>query len=308
MSDDGNAAPHVSRMNLKPVEVWIDGRPRLFDIADPEMPDWAKADAAFSSGNYPHDEKLKHSIYKDRLESLQAELVKLHGHMQRIGERLVVLFEGRDAAGKGGTISRFRANLNPRHTRTVALDKPTETEAGQWYFQRYVTHLPTAGEIVLFDRSWYNRAVVEPVMGFCDEDEYAAFMEAVNPFEKLLTEDGIRLFKIWLNIGREMQLKRFHDRVNDPLKYWKFSDIDLKGIGLWDRYTDYRNRMFEQTNTPHAPWTVIRANDKRRARIEAIRRVLLSIDYAGRDLDVIGEADAEIVMGGDAFLESKRRA
>ena len=308
MKDADKPAPHVTTMNLAPVEITIDGRERVFDIADPDLPGWADEKAAFASGNYPYDEKLKRSTYEKALETLQAELVKLHMHMQQTGERLVVVFEGRDAAGKGGTISRFRANLNPRKARIVALSKPTETEAGQWYFQRYVPHLPTAGEIVLFDRSWYNRAVVEPVMGFCSDEQYDHFMEAVNPFEKLLVDDGVRLFKIWLNVGREMQLKRFHDRVHDPLKYWKFSAIDLKGIGLWDRYTKFRNQMLERTHTDHAPWTVISSNDKRRARIETIRHVLLAGAYAGKDDEAIGEADPRIAIDGDDFLDSKRSA
>ncbi|WP_205319988.1 polyphosphate kinase 2 [Notoacmeibacter marinus] len=299
-----NAGEHVAMMDLEPIDLMIGGKKRRFDIADPELPDWID-DAAFSSGGYPREDKLKRNTYEDLLEALQGELIKLHAHLQATGGRLVVLFEGRDAAGKGGTISRFRHNLNPREARIVALSKPTETEQGQWYFQRYAEHLPTDGEIVLFDRSWYNRAVVEPVMGFCTEAEYEAFLDAVNPFEKLLTDDGIHLFKIWLNIGREMQLERFHDRVHNPLKYWKFSSIDLKGIGLWDRYTDYRNRMFAATHTDHAPWTVIRSNDKRRARVEAIRLVLSSIDYKGRDASVIGEADAQIVKNAGDFLAAK---
>ncbi|RLQ87179.1 polyphosphate kinase 2 [Notoacmeibacter ruber] len=305
MSETKQVAEHLAEMQLQPLDLDLHGKTRHFDIAEPKLPKWIEENA-FSSGDYPYDDKLKRKDYEDTLEALQGELVKLHAHMQKTGERLVVLFEGRDAAGKGGTISRFRGHLNPRQARVVALSKPTETEQGQWYFQRYIQHLPTSGEIVLFDRSWYNRAVVEPVMGFCTEAEYEAFLNAVNPFEKLLVDDGIRFFKFWLNIGREMQLERFHDRVHDPLKYWKFSSIDLKGISLWDRYTDYRNRMFEATHTAHAPWTVIRSNDKRRARIEAIRQVLLTADYEGRDPEIIGEPDSRIVKDAATFLAAKR--
>jgi polyphosphate kinase 2 len=212
------------------------------------------------------------------------------------------LFEGRDAAGKGGTIFAIRAYLNPRSAHVVALSKPSEIEAGQWYFQRYVQHFPTAGEIVLFDRSWYNRGVVEPVMGFCSNEQCARFLEEAPRFEQMIVDDGIYFFKFWLNIGQEMQLKRFHDRRHDPLKIWKLSPMDIAALTKWEDFTRARDRMLDKTHTPHAPWAAIRANDKRRARINAIRHLLLSIDYDGRDRDAIGEIDHNILDHGPARL------
>ena len=250
---------------------------RIFDIDNPDLPDHI-ADNAFTSGNYPYGKALKRKIYEGQLRELQIELVKLQGHIRRTGERLVVLFEGRDAAGKGGTIHAFRQYLNPRHTRVIALSKPTETERGQWYFQRYINHLPTQGEIVLFDRSWYNRAGVEPVMGFCSEKEHQTFLSEVPRFEDILIDDGIHFFKIWLNVGQEMQLKRFHDRRHNPLKQWKLSPIDLKALDKWDAYTQARDLMLERTHSDHAPWTVVRSNDKRRARINVIRHILFKVE------------------------------
>ena len=202
---------------------------------------------------------------------------------QATGKRIMAVFEGRDAAGKGGAILAASAYMNPRSARVVALTKPTETERGQWYFQRYVSHFPTAGEFVLFDRSWYNRAGVEPVMGFCTKDEYELFMKQVPRFEKMIVQDIIHFFKFWLNIGREMQLKRFHDRRHDPLKVWKLSPMDIAALKKWDDYTDKRDRMLKETHTDAAPWTVVLANDKRRARINLLRHILRTLDYDGKD-------------------------
>ena len=221
--------------------------------------------------------------------------------MQESGERIVIVFEGRDAAGKGGTIKRFRENLNPRSARVVALPKPTETERGQWYFQRYVDHLPTAGEMAFFDRSWYNRGVVEKVFGFCSDAERERFFHQVIPFEAALVDDGIRLFKFWLNVGRAEQLRRFLDRESDPLKQWKLSRIDVEGLRKWDAYTAAIQETLERTHIATAPWTVLRSDDKRRARLNAIRSVLHTIDYARKDEKKIGKIDRQICGGPDIW-------
>lgn len=285
------------------VNLELGGKKRQFDLDDPKLPDWV-SDSAFSSGNYPYEKPIKRKEYEDTLEELQEELVKMQYWQGETGERIMIVFEGRDAAGKGGTIGRFRQYLNPRHARTVALSKPSDTERGQWYFQRYVDHFPTDGELVMYDRSWYNRAGVEPVMGFCSPEQQQHFLEQVPAFEQMIVNDGIKLFKFWLNVGQEMQLERFHDRRHSPLKVWKLSPIDLKALSKWDDYTKVRNSMFEHTDTEHAPWTVIRTNDKRRARINAIRHVLLNIDYEDRNLKKIGKVDDQILGRYDALLAS----
>jgi len=272
-----------------------------FDIDGPKLPK-AIDEAALGSGGYPYDKNLKRERYEEELGSLQIELLKLQAHVQKTGERVVVLFEGRDAAGKGGCIQRFTEHLNPRHARAVALTRPTEAERGQWYFQRYIAHLPTRGDIVLFDRSWYNRAGVERVMGFCTAEQLADFLRDAPEFEELLVKDGIRLFKLYLSIGREMQWKRFHQRRHDPLKQWKLTDIDLAAIGKWDAYSEALTEMFRFTHTPTTPWTAIRANDQRRARLEAIRTVLHAIDYEGRDAKVAHAPDSNIVGCGEGFF------
>ncbi len=284
-----------------PLQINVDGVKREFDIYDPELPDWI-ADKTIESDGYPYDKKMKSGEYKKQLKKLQVELVKLQAWQQKTGTRVLILFEGRDAAGKGGTIGAMRDYMNPRTARNVALTKPTETERGQWYYQRYIAHFPTAGEFVTFDRSWYNRAGVEPVMGFCTPEEHRHFLKETPGFEQQIVDEGIRFFKFWLNVGQEMQLKRFHDRVHSPLTCWKFSPIDIAGISKWDDYTRARDLMIKKTHTKHAPWTVVKTNDKRRARIEVIRRVLLSLDYTDRDLDVIGEPDPKIIGDGPRLL------
>lgn len=252
-------------------------------------------DSALTSGGYPYSKKLDESAYLKELERLQIELVKLQQWQLATKERIVVVFEGRDAAGKGGTINAVRENMNPRTARNVALPKPSDTERGQWYFQRYANQMPTAGEFVTFDRSWYNRAGVEPVMGFCTPAQHEEFLEEAPNFEKMLISDGIRIFKIWLELGQSMQLKRFHERRHSPLRHWKFSPMDVAGISKWGDYTEKRDLMFERTHTRHAPWTVIRSNDKRRARLEAIRLVLSNVDYADKDKGAIGKPDNKII-------------
>ncbi|THF50657.1 polyphosphate kinase 2 [Allorhizobium terrae] len=276
------------------VTLEINGQQREFDIDDPVLPDWVDK-GALASGGYPYDKKLKQSDYDEQLKALQIELVKVQFWLQATGARVMALFEGRDAAGKGGTIHSILSYMNPRSARNVALTKPTETEKSQWYFQRYIAEFPSAGEFVLFDRSWYNRAVVEPVMGFCTEEQYRHFMEQVPRFEKLIQQDNIHFFKFWLDIGREMQIERFHDRRHDPLKVWKLSPMDIAALNRWDDYTEKRDRMLKETHSKEAPWTVVRANDKRRARLNAIRHILLSLDYDGKDLKAIGDIDEKIL-------------
>ncbi len=250
---------------------------------------------------YPHRERLARRIYERDLERLQIELVKLQAWVKTSGARLAILFEGRDAAGKGGTIKRFREFLNPRGARVVALAKPTETEATQWYFQRYIDHLPASGEIVFFDRSWYNRGVVEKVFGFCTDAERARFFDQVGDFERMLADDGIHLFKFWLNVGRAEQLRRFLARERDPLKQWKLSRIDVEGLPLWDAYTGAIGETLALSHTARAPWTVIRADDKRRARTEAIRHVLSYLDYARKSPRAVGQADLTVCAGPEIW-------
>jgi len=253
---------------------------------------------AFASGNYPYAKKLKTKKYESELRLLQIELLKMQTWARETGARMMLVFEGRDAAGKGGTIKRFMEHLNPRHAHVVALSKPTDTERGQWYFQRYVNHFPTNGDMVLFDRSWYNRPGVERVMGFCDESDVAEFFKETPKFEEMLVQSGIQIFKFWLTVGREEQLRRFHARKNDPLKRWKLSPIDYASLAKWHEYTAARSEMFERTHTQTAPWTIIRSNDKKRARLNAIRVVLSHFDYDGKDMDVVGSVDEKIVHNG----------
>lgn len=238
------------------------------------------------SENYPYPKKMKRNDYEEQKELLQIELVKMQRWVREMGQRVVIVFEGRDAAGKGGTIKRFMEHLNPRGARTVALEKPTEEEAGQWYFQRYVRNLPTAGEIVFFDRSWYNRAGVEHVMHFCSPSEYQEFMLQAPEFERMLVRSGIRLFKFWFSVSREEQLRRFVARAKDPLKQWKLSDMDFASLGRWKQYTQAKESMFYHTDTEVAPWVVIRSDDKKRARLNAIRHVLHEVEYKGRARDL----------------------
>ena len=284
------------------VELDIHGKKRIFDIDDPVLPDWIE-EKAFGSDDYPYDKKLDNKEYEKTLKLLQIELVKVQFWQQKTGKRIMAVFEGRDAAGKGGAIHATMSYMNPRSARIVALTKPTGTEQGQWYFQRYVATFPTSGEFVLFDRSWYNRAGVEPVMGFCTPEQYEKFLKETPRFEKMIVSEDIHLFKFWLNIGREMQLKRFHDRRHDPLKVWKLSPMDIAALNKWDDYSEKRDRMLKETHTDNAPWAVIRANDKRRARINLIRHILKTLDYEGKDKKAIGEIDDKIVGSGPGFLK-----
>jgi polyphosphate kinase 2 len=220
--------------------------------------------------------------YEEELRLLQIELVKLQRWIAKENKRVAVIFEGRDAAGKGGNIRRFMEHLNPRSTRLVALNKPTNVEKGQWYFQRYIKELPNPGEIVFFDRSWYNRAVVEPVMGFCEDSQYKDFMVQVPEFEHMLYEDGLIIIKFWLSISKDEQLRRFEARKQTPLKRWKFSPVDQKGQQLWDRYTFFKEEMFSKTHTTYSPWMIVKTNNKKVARLECMRHVLSQFDYDGK--------------------------
>ena len=247
--------------------------------------------------SYPYREEMKGKEYDAHMAGLQLQLVRLMHDVIRTGKRLVVLFEGRDAAGKGGTIERVRENLNPRSAYIVALPKPGEREADQWYFQRYTDWLPAKGEIALFDRSWYNRGVVERVFGFSNAAARETFFRQLPPYEDMLVDDGIILVKLWLNVGRAEQLKRFLDREKDPLKQWKLSSIDVDGLGKWDDYTAAIRDTLSRSHSGIAPWTVIRSDDKKRARIAAIQTILRSVDFAGRDDKAIGTPDPAITGG-----------
>jgi polyphosphate kinase len=264
-----------------------------FDLENPVFPDSIK-DKALASGGFAYDSKLKGKVYDEDLLALQLEMLKLQSHIEAAGERMVVVFEGRDASGKGGCIGRILERVNPRHARSIALTKPTEAERGQWYFQRYVQHMPTRGDIVLFDRSWYNRAGVERVMGFCTPDETKTFLQEAPVFEGMLARDGIHFFKFYLTMGHEMQLKRFHERRHDPFKMWKITPIDLAAIGKWDDYTKAEAAMLKATHNDETPWTVVHANDQKRARLEVLRVILTALDYAGKDAKAIGKADGKI--------------
>jgi polyphosphate kinase 2 len=273
-----------------------------FDLEADTLPQ-SIVDASFRSGDYPYGKRMKRKRYNRELEPLQIELQKLLSWAREEGERIVILFEGRDGAGKGGTIARFTQHLNPRQARVVALPKPSDTEKGQWYFQRYAAEMPTTGEIVFFDRSWYNRAGVERVMGFATEEQADAFLREVPAFEGMLVRDGIRMIKIFLTIGREMQMMRLHARWHDPLKRWKLSPIDFEALPRFDAYSDAFDDMLAKGSTQAAPWTVVRANDKLRARLNAIRHVLHTIPYKGKDKQAIGELDHKVVVTVKDYLD-----
>jgi polyphosphate kinase len=267
-----------------PMLLWADGTP---------VDTWRQ--------DYPYDERMTRDYYELHKRLLQIELVKLQNWVKDTGQRIVLIFEGRDAAGKGGTIKRFTEHLNPRGARVVALEKPSERERTQWYFQRYVTHLPSAGEIVLFDRSWYNRAGVERVMGFCTPEEYLEFMREAPEFERMLVHSGLSLTKFWFSVTRSEQRTRFVIRQVDPVRQWKLSPMDIQSLDKWDDYTEAKEAMFFYTDTADAPWTVVKSNDKKRARLEAIRHILEQYDYDGKDEEVVGKPDGKII-GPPALL------
>ncbi|MEP1355789.1 MAG: polyphosphate kinase 2 [Tateyamaria sp.] len=258
----------------------------------------------FEQGEYPYPNKISRDDYETEKAALQVELLKVQHWVADTGQRFVMLFEGRDAAGKGGTIKRFMEHLNPRDARVVALNKPTEEERGQWFFQRYIKHLPTAGEIVLYDRSWYNRAGVERVMDFCEPNEYLEFMRQTPEFERMLTRSGIKLFKYWFSVTQEEQRRRFASRETDPLKRWKLSPIDRASIERWDDYTEAKEAMFFYTDTADAPWTVIRSNDKKRARLNCMKHFLSQLDYPDKDTAVAALPDPLIVLHADHVVQN----
>ncbi|QKT08060.1 polyphosphate kinase 2 [Gordonia sp. X0973] len=251
-------------------------------------------DAPWRQG-YPYDKKISRRAYEREKRRLQIELLKLQAWVKETGQKIVIVFEGRDAAGKGGSIKRFTEHLNPRGARVVALEKPTEREQTQWYFQRYVAHLPAAGEMVMFDRSWYNRAGVERVMGYCTPQQYLEFTRAAPQFEQMLVNSGVHLVKFWFSVGRAEQHSRFVSRSTDKVKQWKLSPTDLASLDKWEAYTEAKEAMFFYTDTPHAPWTVVKSNDKKRARLEAMRWVLTRFDYPNKDHRVVGHPDPKII-------------
>ncbi len=261
-----------------PVLLWPDGTP---------VDTWRE--------DYPYDERMPRDEYERAKRLLQIELVKLQNWVKETGQKIVIVFEGRDAAGKGGTIKRFTEHLNPRGARIVALEKPTENEQTQWYFQRYVTHLPHAGEIVMFDRSWYNRAGVERVMGFCTQDQYLQFMRDAPEFERMLVRSGLTLTKFWFSVTRTEQRTRFVIRQVDPERQRKLSPMDIESLDKWDEYTEAKEAMFFYTDTADAPWTVVKSNDKKRARLEAMRHILEQYDYEGKDTEIVGKPDRKII-------------
>lgn len=267
-----------------------DDDPELLDPAGRAVDTWRE--------NYPYAERISRAVYDEQKYRLQVELLKLQSWVAESNSRHIVLFEGRDAAGKGGTIKRFMEHLNPRYARVVALSKPSDREAHQWYFQRYVQHLPTGGEIVLFDRSWYNRAGVERVMGFCSEEQYDQFMNQVPLFEQMLVDSGITLTKFWFSVTRAEQRTRFIIRQVDPVRQWKLSPIDLESLDRWDDYTAAKEAMFKRTDTSFAPWTTIKSNDKKRARLNAMRYFLQQFDYEGKDHEIVARPDPLIVKRG----------
>lgn len=264
---------------------------------DPEAVRWA-----FETGAYPYKTKMKRPVYEDHKAELQVELLKVQNWVQETGERIVVLFEGRDAAGKGGTIKRFMEHLNPRSARVVALPTPGERVRTQWYFQRYVEHLPAAGEFVMFDRSWYNRAGVERVMGFCSPNEYLEFMRQCPEYERMLVRSGIRLYKYYFSVTREEQRRRFKAREADPLKRWKLSPVDRASLDKWDDYTEAKEAMFFHTDTADSPWIIVKSDDKKRARLNCMQHFLASLPYPDKDLHIVRGPDPLIVGTSDHVI------
>ncbi len=273
--------------------------------ADPENITLEERREFFREGAYPYQRKISLDAYYEHKFPLQIELVKMQNWVRETGEKVVIIFEGRDAAGKGGTIRRFMEHLNPRGAKVIALEKPTKEEAGQWYFQRYVRHLPTNGELALFDRSWYNRAGVEKVMGFCTEEEYQDFLRDTPLVEQMWANSGIRIIKLYFSVSRIEQERRFKRRQRDPLKQWKLSPVDLASYHRWDEYTDAKLAMFHHTHTDYAPWYIIKSDDKMRARISSIRHVLNLLPYHGKDENVVYPPDQWIIAKADEVFEVK---
>lgn len=308
--------PHDVDTLSKVLKVIMDGtsiddaavlRQALLDNPNMGMSRKSKADDLLSedwrTGGYPYKNLMSRKNYEKQKYRLQVELLKLQAWVKQTGQKVVILFEGRDAAGKGGTIKRFMEHLNPRGARVVALDKPSEDEKGQWYFQRYVKHLPTAGEIVLFDRSWYNRAGVERVMGFCSPDEYNEFMRQAPEFERNLVRSGIHLIKFWFSVSQDEQRRRFKEREAHPLKQWKLSPVDKASLDKWDEYTKAKEAMFFYTDTADSPWTVVKSDCKKRARLNSLRYVLHKLPYDGKSIDEVGMIDPLLVGRAHVVFE-----
>jgi len=264
-------------------------------MSEKNMPEKPSKRDVFRHGAYPYKDPIGRKEYEARKKELQIELLKVQSWVKETDQKILILFEGRDAAGKGGTIKRFMEHLNPRAARVVALEKPSEHEAGQWYFQRYIKHLPSEGEMIMFDRSWYNRAGVEKVMGFTTGKQYLEFMRQAPELERMLVRSGIRLFKLWFSVSRDVQFERFQKRREDPLKQWKLSPIDLASLDKWDDYTEAKEAMFFYTDTADAPWTVIKSDDKKRARINAMQFILNSLPYPNKDESIVNPTDPLIV-------------
>ena len=306
MTDSNQSEPDRVVPISKPDEEPQEQRESPSHIFSTMRHDPEKIKELFRNGTYPYKTRIRRATYEKHKEELQVELLKVQNWVKETGQKIVLLFEGRDAAGKGGTIKRFMEHLNPRAARVVALEKPTDRERGQWYFQRYVAHLPTAGEMVFFDRSWYNRAGVERVMGFCDSLQYLEFMRQVPDFERMLVRSDIRLFKYWFSVTHEEQQRRFIARSADPLKHWKLSPVDLESQGKWTEYTDAKEAMFFYTDTADAPWTIIKSDDKKRARLNAMQHFLSNLDYPGKDTHVVHGPDPLIVGSSSQVIEKDR--
>ncbi|MFQ6573592.1 polyphosphate kinase 2 [Pseudomonas sp. UM16] len=310
----GTTRTRRPRATRKTATVTVDGEittisqePAALKVASAPRGSNEDSTTAKLPASYPYRNRMRRAEYEKAKHALQIELLKVQSWVKETGQRIVVLFEGRDAAGKGGTIKRFMEHLNPRGARIVALEKPSEQERGQWYFQRYIQHLPTAGEMVFFDRSWYNRAGVERVMDFCTPLQYLEFMRQAPDLERMLCNSGTLMFKYWFSVNREEQLRRFISRRDDPLKHWKLSPIDIKSLDKWDEYTAAKEAMFFHTDTADAPWTVIKSDDKKRARINCIRHFLHSLDYPGKDLSVAYQPDPLLVDRAARVLEEEDR-
>ena len=297
------AAPAFPTVAVRPPAPEGQGPRKL--PAVPEKP------RGFEAAGYPYTDRMNNRTYERDMQRLQIELLKVQNWVKETGQKIVLIFEGRDAAGKGGTIKRYMEHLNPRGARIVALEKPSERERGQWYFQRYINHLPASGELVFFDRSWYNRAGVERVMGFCQPAEYLEFMRQCPELERMLVRSGVRLFKYWFSVTRPEQHARFTARETDPLKQWKLSPIDKASLDKWDDYTEAKEAMFFYTDTADAPWTIIKSDDKKRARLACMRHFLSTLDYPQKDVSVVGHPDpmlvggAAHVIGNDAHIIGK---
>ena len=301
---DKNQAPDTSETQSPDKETTLDYSDNVKDLftLNPNVRDIKNL---FKEGIYPYETKLKKKPYEAKKRQLQTELLKAQSWIKDTGQKVILLFEGRDAAGKGGTIKRFTEHLNPRSGRVIALEKPTEEERGQWYFQRYIKHFPTKGEMVLYDRSWYNRAGVERVMGFCTPNEYLEFMRETPNLERMMANSGISLFKYWFSVTQDEQRSRFESRETDPLKQWKLSPIDRASIDKWDAYTRAKKAMFFYTDTADSPWIVIKSNDKKRARLNCMLHFLNSLDYPDKDLDVVHAPDNQIVGRSSHVIEDE---